>query len=412
MNSQTEPPRTGRSIGLVASGAVVGQAVAAGGILVLARLYSPGEFGEFAVMVAIAAVVGVCCAGRLDAAIPLPEAAAAAADLTLISLRIAGLFTAVGGTGWLVGVLLNAPSLAATLAAGVAAGGAMCLVQTLNQWAIRRHEFKRIALRNATLPIGIVLLQVVCRFLIGPRWGLDLGYFLSYVVTAVFLALGSDLPAQLSQRARTALTGYGSFPKHLAPAGALNSLGMQMPVLLVSGCFGSAVAGWYGMTQRAVAMPLALIGTATGQVFLSQAAVAARENREKLRRLFGQVSRRLGVVALLVAVGVPMFAPLVFPWLLGSQWQEAGIYAAILAPGLALQLLAVPLSQTLVVLGRTRTQFLWDLGRVVLLGGLWLLAATGLRPRGAIVGIGLITVIAYGALWALNASSVRRAASS
>jgi len=91
-----------------------------------------------------------------------------------------------------------------------------------------------------------------------------------------------------------------------------------------------------------------LIAQAVGQVFLSRAAGLAREP-ERLRRL----TERTALV--LFACGLPVFATVALsgPWLfatiMGSQWEQAGRYAQVLAPWFVFWVVSNPLSGLLSV---------------------------------------------------------------
>jgi O-antigen/teichoic acid export membrane protein len=95
-------------------------------------------------------------------------------------------------------------------------------------------------------------------------------------------------------------------------------------------------------------LPTMLIAQAVGQVFLSRAAVLAREP-ERLRRL----TERTALV--LFACGLPVFAtvalggPRLFAMAMGSQWEVAGRYAQVLAPWFVVWLVSNPLSGLLAV---------------------------------------------------------------
>src|SRR5687768_10255867 len=86
----------GRLVSLVAGGNALGQLVTLGAAPILARLYSPEAFGEFAVVVSLAAVGAVVAPLALQQAINVPADRVIAAALARLSLRIAAVSTTLG----------------------------------------------------------------------------------------------------------------------------------------------------------------------------------------------------------------------------------------------------------------------------------------------------------------------------
>jgi len=117
---------------------------------VLSRLYSPAEFGLFALYAGIAALLAVAATGRYEMAIVLPAEDADAFELLGLSLLLAGAVTvvcAIAVVAFHSGLLalLRAPALAAwlwLLPLGVLLVG---LAQALGSWLNRKRSYRRIA---------------------------------------------------------------------------------------------------------------------------------------------------------------------------------------------------------------------------------------------------------------------------
>jgi O-antigen/teichoic acid export membrane protein len=95
-------------------------------------------------------------------------------------------------------------------------------------------------------------------------------------------------------------------------------------------------------------LPTMLVGQAVGQVFLSRAAVVAREP-ERLRRLTERTALVLFAGGLPVFAAVALGGPRLFATVMGSQWEQAGRYAQVLAPWFVVWLVSSPLSGLLSV---------------------------------------------------------------
>jgi O-antigen/teichoic acid export membrane protein len=83
-----------------------------------------------------------------------------------------------------------------------------------------------------------------------------------------------------------------------------------------------------------------------------------------------------------------LLSPWAFALLFGEQWRAAGTLVQAMSLMYLCQIVAYPLSQTLILLERQRLQILWDAARVTLtVASLWL-------PR--LLGAGIVTsVVVY-----------------
>ena len=152
-----------------------------------------------------------------------------------------------------------------------------------------------------------------------------------------------------------------------------------------------------------------LVGTAIAQVYLAELARAARDDLARANRLFVVASQRLLLVAVAAALVFMVLSPLLFGLVFGAQWKTSGEYAQALAVSLAAQLVAVPVSQTLIVFERQTTQLGWDAGRLALMTGAvsvcYFLGGSALT---AIWTYGVSSAVAYTVSWGLSLQTIRR----
>jgi len=208
---------------------------------------------------------------------------------------------------------------------------------------------------------------------------------------------------------RDVVSSYRRFPLMLAPAGLLNVLGLQAPVLMMAALYGTDEAGWLGLTQRVLALPVTLIGMAVAQVFLGEFSDSIRSGGTRARRLFDAATTRLLAVATVGAALLLALGPMAFAAIFGAEWQESGQFARALALGLAAQLVASPVSQTLIVLGHTGTQLLWDAGRLLLVVAVIAIAwAIGAEAITAMWWVGLSQLLTYAGGWLLSRRAIGR----
>jgi O-antigen/teichoic acid export membrane protein len=411
------PTRRG-AVGIMV-GTVLGQVCVLAAAPVLSRLYSPADFGAFAVLSSLVAILGTVLAGRLEQAIGLPVDDGDAAALATVAIVFAALATgvlsvvAVLAADPLAG-LLGPRTLAPSLPWVPLIAGLTAAVIVLNQLAARHRKYaamaRRVFLQNA--------LAVVVQALVGLKgfhgggllFGLGAGQAGAAVsFTGRLRALPQAVAGQLRGLQPALLRRYRRFPLILAPAGLMNILGTQLTVILFGACYGDRVAGWLGLAQRLIALPVALVGTALGQVYTAELGRALRTDPARAAPLFLRTSRRLALAAAGFGVLVLALAPPLFPAFLGGDWRASGQYAQALAPAMAAQLCVAPVSLTLALLERQPTQFAWDSARVaVVVATVTGSAAAHLSALRAVWLFSAVSAVMYAVMWAASRHALHR----
>lgn len=400
---------------LLGGAATVGAGVASGQVLVLlvspllSRLFSPDQFGVYAVAVAIAAVISIAFIGRLDLAVPVATSDRSARDvmmLGLLYLACGTLATAgfigialITGAEWLSGgaELLLIPGIA--FFAG--------LSELASAYLVRRRMYVPAGTRSVLMNGSMAASQLSLGYL-GIAGGLTVGHLLSRLIAAWY-ALRAGGVRLISAWRGLRRSGLGKVARHtarfpllLAPSSVLNAAGSQAPVLLLGVLAGPFAAGLFAFSQRILGAPVALLSQSLAQVFAAESASALRADRHGLRKMFLRSSLLLAAVAALAGTTIFTVSPLIFEPLFGEEWRQTGQIAQALSFGVAAQIFAVPVSQTLIVLGRDRTQFAWDLGRLT---GSVVSIVTPLLAGWNIVAVALIfsvaSATAYLVLWGL-----------
>lgn len=390
--------------------------------LVLARLYSPTEFGVFSVILGIVSIVGTVASLRFELAIPLPGSEERAHSLVGASVLsaiaacsiCAGLILLFGAK---VGELYRDPSITHWLWFVPPLSFLFNATLVLTQLAVRHGRFRSVATRSVLQVVAMSTIQVSLGLIAGVRaWGLMAGLACGYAIGALALSGGSGVWSLAARSARkwphirSSVRRYIRFPLLLAPSGLLNTLGLQLPLLLLAHFYGPQVAGWLGLTQRVLALPLTLLGTAIAQVYLSELARAARTDLRRAAALFFRSTRLLLIAGTVIAVVLLVAAPTLFSLFLGQKWYASGVYAQAMAVGLAAQMVASPLSQTLIVLERVWTQLGWDVCRVVCIGAV--IVITHLSGAGVVQSLWWITLVSlccYAMSWILSFQAIRGA---
>ena len=124
---------------------------------------------------------------------------------------------------------------------------------------------------------------------------------------------------------------YKDFPKFTMWAGLANILSRNLTNILISIFYGISTLGFYGLVQRVLGMPSALIGNSISQVFYQQATKEKQETGKAVKSFNSTVKK-------LIILAVPSFGILffivedLFAFVFGEEWRMAGTYAQIVVP--------------------------------------------------------------------------------
>lgn len=407
---------------LLGGAAKLGAGVAFGQLLVvlvsplLSRLFSPEQFGVYAIIVAISAVVTVVSTGRLELAVPVAETDRGARDALLLGM----LYLLVGTLATTVVVVV-----ATVLGQQVVPIGAELLLvpafaffaglfELASAYLVRRRRYAAAARRSVLLN-GTMAGTQVGFGAAGWSAGLSIGHVISRVVGAWYalhvggIRIRRDLRGLQRSGVRRVARRTSHFPIVLAPSALVNAVGAQAPVLLFGLLLGPAAAGLLGFTQRVLGAPVALLGQSLAQVYTAESASSLRTRTRDTRMLFLRSSAILLATATALGIAIYTLSPALFGPLFGEEWVEAGGIAQALSIGVAAQMVAVPLSQTLIVFGRYRTQLTWDVGRLVVVAAAVVIpSGLGMRLAEIALTFSLTSAASYAVLWALCFDAVLR----
>ena len=403
---------------MLAGGTALGQTITVLASPVLTRLYTPEDFGVLAVYSSILGILSVIASFRYELAIPLPEKDEDAAALVTLSLGIVMVMSLLTGLGvWLLGERIvlwtNSPNFQPYLWLLFIGVGMVGTYNVFNYWAVRKQAFTQIARTKFNQGVGLAVTQIGLGVLTSGPFGLLIGRIVGQAagVTSLLLLYKKEKHVRKAvcfRKMRNVAARYRRFPLFSSGAAILNALGLQIPMLLLSAFYGSQVVGQFGLVQRVFGIPLTLIGTSVSQVYLSRAAMEARTDAQRLKRLFGSVAKRLTFYGLLPVIILITAGPSLFALIFGEQWREAGIYARLMAIMFLGAFVTVPLSYTFSVLERQDLSIVWNASRLFLsAGSIYLAKRLNWEPTYAIAGYSLGMSIGYFSLFLLSAHAIR-----
>lgn len=344
----------------------------------LSRLYTPSDFGRFAVIAAGGAILTAIASLRYEAAIMLPEDAQRAWRLLLLCVVVAtGVTVTLSSVAWLVGRQLAWGAFEVAMLPAVAAFGlATALSQFFVQFLVRCRRFVLLAGLRAIQ--GALIF--VCAWLAAGSGctGLVLGAVAgaAFLATAAFLVcMGMGFRPVAEFRDLLSLAKeYAYFPRHSLLAVLLNVLAYQLVVLLMPLVFDPEFTGLFAQVNKVFFAPFAVVVAALGQVFYARAARLA--SAAELRAFLGRFHLLVGAGLLIPMLLLMVAGEELLVFFLGQQWAGAGQICGLMAPFFWLNL---------VFSGSSAVMHLYRKGFFELWLNALLLAAA-LLPFGMVVG--------------------------
>ena len=402
------------------TGATIGsQLIALAVAPILTRLYAPATFGVYQLYVSIVSVGLVVVSLRYEIAIPVAANETRAAQLAVLALRVAvtfGLSVSATGCVWLL-LHKNASMYGAVDGVAVICLGFSLMfggiANILSYLAIRRREFGVVGVARITqsstmmtasvaggamLPLsGVLLASDAIGRLSGALW--------------VLRKYWSNLKNVNCSRLKLWAVGrrYRDYPLVSVPSGIVNVAGLSVTPVLLFSLFGAVPVAFFGLVDRVFAAPGVLVSTAVSQLYAGEFARLRSDGPAALRRTMLRLMMMQAAVGIIPFSAIAILGHRLFPVVFGSQWQEAGVYAALLVPGYFAGFLVGPLHLTLLMLERQRWQLGWDCGRLAGVALGWgLNSYLGGSIRTGLVVYTLVQTCSYIAYAVLSLKAVSR----
>lgn len=335
---------------------------------VLARLYTPEQFGALALLLAIANPISLVVCGRYELTVVLPKEDAQANLLARLGLVLAVVITIVVGAimlmfheplaGLLGGQGALLPLLLAPLLFGM-----MGFFQPLNNWLIRKQAFRAMGVNKMVQTGGITLVSLLLGWWAvqeGLLWGYLAGWA-AYVIVGIVQARRQAFRFRPLDTVamREASRAHRDFPLYNTLPALLQTATLSIPIFFVMRMFGEDATGQLNLCRQTVLLPVTFFATTWMQVYMQRASRTVIEKNPVLpglRKSLGALVAMAGALMVVLIVAGPWLFQLVF----GDTWTEAGRYARILAVPIALQFIVTPLTVLLPPLGHIKGLSIWQ----------------------------------------------------
>ena len=357
------------------SGTVIAQAIPIAIAPILTRMYTPDDFGLFAVFFAILSIFSVVMNLRYENAIMLPKNEKDALTIFILGFLIN---TTISLILFVIVLFFNAPITELLgderisfwlyfIPLTLFFVGLFNLLRVFNN---RQKNYRDIAQATVLKSVVMGVAQVAIGLFKSGVVGLISGQILSQFFANLRLFKNIYRREQFRKsfnflKIIAMAKRYRQFPLFSLPSAFINVLANHLTNLLISSLFSVVTLGFYSLVQRMLGIPSALIGQSIGQVFYEEG-VRIKHQQGEISELFNRTLKKL------IFIGFPLFFALfwsvkpLFRLIFGEDWAVAGEYAQIVIPMFFIRFVVTALSIVYDMFGELRVELLWQ---IVLLSG-------------------------------------------
>ena len=354
------------------SGTIFAQIITIAISPILTRLYTPAEFGIFAVFFSIVTTLGVIVNGRYELAIVLPKRDRDAIHLVRLAFRINVFVCSL----MLALILFFNSEISSILSVDISLWLYFVPISVfmigsfsiLNYYGLRNESYSDIAKSNMIKSIVQALIQVFLGAITKGAGGLVLGEIISRFSGNVRLykiyKYRKKKVTISKRRERYYANKYKKFPIHSMFASFVDSLSIQLPIFMIAKIYGASIVGFFILAQRIVALPASVISSSFSQVYFKLLTDAKNSNQQCFPILLKSF-RKLLLISLPITALLFIFIPHAIEFVFGHKWIIAGDIARYLSLIFFITFIVSPLSISLIVSGDNKLLALWQYGYLI-----------------------------------------------
>jgi len=367
-----------RNVLTLMTGTTIAQAIPIAISPILTRIYTPEDFGVFALYMSMASIVSVMATGRYELAIMLPNKDEDAINIVALSIMISFLVSFIT---LLIVFFFNTPLT--TFLGNPEISDWLYFIpltvlltgfyQSFNYWSNRKKEYKRLAtsrvIQSGTTVSSNLALGFTGLGSGGLIWSTIFGKGIaSFMLGKIILKEDRNYFGKVKRLKIVALMRqYVKFPKFDVPSALIYSVYTNMAVIFFTKFFEASISGFYFFANRLLKTPFSFFISAFSDVFYQKLSktkdftfISKEINHFSLKIL------KITFIPFLVVVYSSYFY--VTP-IFGEKWQSLYIYIWIFSMPIYIGLLLAPYGHVLKIINRQEISMYLHCMRLVLLGG-------------------------------------------
>jgi O-antigen/teichoic acid export membrane protein len=307
----------------------------------LTRLYTPEQFGVLAVFVSCSSVLAAIVSGRYELAILLPKKETDAINLFFVVIIISIIICCCFSITFIflgdsVNKIIEEKKIVEWLYWIPFMGLLLVLYQVHCNWLNRHRKYSIIAVSDFFLKLLTESFKLILGVAHVRFNGLVLGTFVGQIISLLYINYEARKKTSIKLRALNYegmvrnIAIYKKFPMYTLPYGMIATFSTEFIVLAFTSVDLIAAAGFFALTRRLLIAPVGLLSASLGRVFYKEATELI--HTPELEKLTGKIFIIIIQVFSPAFVFLFIWAPILFSYIFGLKWEEAGRYASCLSP--------------------------------------------------------------------------------
>jgi O-antigen/teichoic acid export membrane protein len=334
------------------------------GFILLSRIYSPDDFGVYAVVFGSVAILSAVASFRYEMTILLPKhtnVAKLALQVSVIAASVNALIVFLAVSLLIIGGWIELYWLVLPIA------GFFSSIINIGSFLQNRHQQYR---RIIGIQIGRALLFLVTAYaaqLMGiAENGLLVGMGISYVVPGFWLLLVDFRRSNAyelkpsKKRCIFWIKKHNKFLYYSTPAVFVSTLASQAPVFLLTLFSGAAQAGYYSLVFRIVMSPVMLFSSAVNRVYMQSVSARKASGKEIYPFTVSLIKGCIAPSCVLAVIMLILFYFGALEYMFGTQWVGVDTLAAVMVPAFVISFIGKSISG-FAVLGRNELGLTYQL---------------------------------------------------
>lgn len=373
------------------TGTVVAQAIPIAISPILSRLYSPDEFGVWALYVSLVMFFSVFSTGRYQFAIMLPKEKKEAINILGLSFIILIIFCLlfsliIWGFYDVLRLYESFRKIEYWIYFLPVSIFLVSSISILNVWNSRGKKYKNIVESKVSqttitsivnIVVGMIknklnlksLYQAIFTKNITPKGiteiglkGLIGGLIIGQVI-GVFVLMTSFARHNFKRlkwinkkEMKASALKHKAFPTINVMHASMDNVQSTGVTLLIMHFFSAYALGLYSYAYRIIQAPLGMIVSSYAQVFFQKSA-EMHANGEKLNAFYRKTLKTFILMGLPIFLIFGFFGEEIFGFIFGNEWSESGFYVQLLTPWFFMNFLFSPMGQLPLILNQQKKVF-------------------------------------------------------
>jgi O-antigen/teichoic acid export membrane protein len=338
---------------------------------VLTRIYTPEDFGVFAIYMSIVTISVTVASFRYDLAIFIPKNLDDSKRLVILSIFISCIFSIIFFIALLflmqnLFTKFNLASLGGWLLTVPIIVLFISIYQIYTQWLNKIKNYNYLNFYRILNSGSISFLNILFGFLKLKDVGLILSSFITQAILATvsLYNIKSFFKFYNYSRIKILVSKYINFPKYTLPSTLGGEIASQMPTILLGYYFNQTIIGYYLLATKIITLPFTVIGNSIATVY-RQEAIEEFNLNGNCKNLYIKTFKKLFFIGIIPVLILLFWGEFFFTFYFGSQWKIAGKIASYLSVMVFFQILSSPMADTILFINGQKIDFLLQFARLL-----------------------------------------------